>query len=173
MIATVAVIISISSCSQRMKEYFIVKRALGKSMEIPSTLVKISGSDFPMSSRYKMVSFVNAAECEKCYASTLPIWSGILGETVEEIPVVFIFEKPSEQLKAVLDSTSQFVILSDSELAFRKLNKYLEDDIQYDTFLLDSSNTIVLRGNPLFGDKILKMYLKVLSEEKYNNQINR
>lgn len=166
MIAAVAVVISLSSCSQRMKEFFIVKKALGKPMVVPASLIRISGPDFPVGCGYKMVSFVNSDECEKCYASTLPIWTGVLGENLEEIPVVFIFEKPSERLKAVLDSTSKFIIFSDPESAFRRSNTYLEDDIQYDTFLVDSSNTIVLRGNPLFGDKILKMYLKVLSEEK-------
>ncbi len=158
---TIAVF-SLSSCS-RIKDYFIVKKAVGKEMIFPDSLVKVTGPELQKGEKYTLVSFVNAKECAKCYAATLPIWNAVLETSRADVQTVFVFEQATEQLQASIDSSNSHTVFADFKCLFRKENRYLQNDIKYDTFLVDSTNTIVLRGNPLFGENILRMYLNVIS----------
>jgi hypothetical protein len=42
----------------------------------------------------------------------------------------------------------------------------LQDEINYETFLVDKDDNILLVGNPLFSNEIRKLYLEVISQHK-------
>lgn len=120
---------------------------------------------------YKMVSYWSSEECTKCAISHLYLWNYIINKS-RNVSFIFIFETKSSQKKDFEYSVENSVennnvtICIDTLGIFKKDNPVLPQESYFHTFLLDSTNNIILVGNPLNNLKIKNLYFECIKDDK-------
>ena len=134
------------------------------SMEI----IKNEKFDFGIS-RYLMISYLDSANCTNCEISHLYLWNHIIKKS-EKVSFFFIFETKSslksqfENLTDNICDNKNVVICIDTLGIFKKANPMLPQESFLHTFLLDSTNHVVIVGNPLKNSKIKELYFDCIRE---------
>lgn len=116
-------------------------------------------------SLYKMVVYIDSAECTPCSLSKLRFWNPLIKKAraaKKDIDYVFIVApKPSEMddINLELSITDlQNSIYLDTAYVFKEKNPSIPSDCKYHSFLLDHKNKIKFVGSPILNKKILKLY---------------
>lgn len=119
--------------------------------------------------KYKMVVYVDSAECSSCALSKLRFWNPLIAETKDkqvDINYVFILAPKKEDMEDVdmeLEITDlQSSIYVDTGFVFRKVNSFLPTENKYHTFLLDKDGNVILVGNPIDNEKLKDIYRKTI-----------
>lgn len=156
----------ISSALYDMKE----KKVCFKDLE-PILLGKeLSTGSINLSSKdARLVVYFDSTSCQSCRVNKLYEWNNIIeieSESRGEFEIIFIFS-PSISQKALLKrslAVSKFahVVWFDYNNYFFKNNTFIPKDNRFHVFLLDKNNKIVFVGNPLYGEKIAKLFNQVL-----------
>lgn len=132
-------------------------------MECRRTPINDSGSS------YKMVVYVDSAECTPCSLSKLRFWNPLIKRARKEkvkIDYVFIVAPKKSEMDDInleLSITDlQSSIYLDTAYVFRKKNPSIPNDRKYHSFLLDRNNKIRFVGSPVDNEKIKAIYGKAI-----------
>lgn len=175
------------SCGDRRKNYIdcIVEEWIGKEVLFPSnaTYSVLGERDtinlLQLKTGYRIISYVDSKGCINCKLQ-LPYWKKFINEVDSvcidsKIPFLFYFHPKNEsELYSLLKSYNfTYPICVDANDSLNKLNRF-PADMMFQTFLLDSNNTVLAIGNPILNPKIRELYLDIIQGKKVklNNRKN-
>lgn len=166
-------VLSLSSCveSRIRKELKEFSRA---TVVIPENLVKVDGmniTEYGDSGFGKavMVVYYDSTECTECRLNHLyelnPLYE--LSDKYDGFEVVTIFSPVITEYDALMENLVKLrfahPLYVDMSGDFMKNNPDIPDDALYHCFLLDSSGTPVLTGNPVYSDDMWKLFESTLA----------
>ena len=175
-IITALVAICFSSCKNIQYESAvkIVKEWTGKEIKFPEGLTCTSmGSDTTCidlhSNNYKILLYVDSFGCTSCRLR-LSEWKKIINEsdTIFSNPPEFIFifqpkQKEEKDLQQIFKNNAfKHPVFIDRKNEIDKLNKFPSKP-EYQCFLLDKDNKVVVIGNPT-NKEIWALFTKVVIE---------
>lgn len=117
----------------------------------------------PFGKTDRIVVWFDAHACSTCEVKRLNGWTSVLDSFGEEAPdPIFVFSCP-EDLRDEFETTIanmeyDFSIWADYQNEFELNNKQIPADSRYHTFVIDSTNNVVLIGNPVYNKKIRQLY---------------
>lgn len=172
------VIIMISlSCSNQADEFnyisTLVKEMTGREIIFPDSLSAPGGYSCSLfkgeaeTEKYKIVSIISG-ECMKCVYQ-LAQWESDFFPLTDENHVTYVFILTNMDIGYYQEVISTGLSINryiyfDQENLFMKLNRLVNTDERFHTFLLDRSNRIKVIGNPLYNKELKELYLKKLNE---------
>lgn len=122
-------------------------------------------------STYRMVVYVDSAECSTCALSKLRFWNPLIQEARDkkiDIDYIFILAPRPESMDDInmeLGITDlQSSIYLDTAYVFKKHNPAIPNVAKYHSFLLNNKDRVVFVGNPLDNEKVKNVYNKALYE---------
>lgn len=120
--------------------------------------------------RYKILSYIDSTECLGCkmrlfeWKQFITLVDSLSSDTVQFL--FFLSSKNKMDINRML-ITDRFVypVCVDEHDSINKLNNF-HSDYQFQTFLLDEYNKVVLVGNPIYNNKVKELYLKIITGEE-------
>ena len=182
LIITALVAVCFSSCKDVQYENAakIVKEWIGKEIKFPKDISCTSmGKDTTCvdlySDNYKILLYVDSHDCTSCRLN-LAGWKKIINEsdTAFSKPPEFIFffqpkQKDEEALQHIFRSNVfRHPVFIDKENEIDKLNK-LPTKPEFQCFLLDKDNKVIMVGDPSTNQGIWTLYKKVIIERSSRN----
>jgi len=174
------VIVLLSSCdnnNKRTSAVRIVAEWTGKEMIFPQGISCTSiGTDTTCvdlyNDNYKIVLYVDSIGCTSCILR-LSEWKKIMNESdsafIRKPEFVFFFQpkrKDERELLSIFRQNAFFhPVFIDKENEIGKLNR-LPSNIEYQCFLIDKDNRVVMIGNPANNPSIWVLYKRIISENK-------
>jgi hypothetical protein len=121
------------------------------------------------SDNYKILLYVDSLGCTACRLR-LPEWKRIISESDtifgNKPDFLFFFQPKSNgmnELKLLLRNTHfDCPVFVDEEDAIMKLNNFSKEP-EYQCFLLDKENRVVMIGNPVYNRAIWELYKKIIN----------
>ena len=184
-IAIIIALITIcfSSCkknNQKDDAVKVVTEWTGKEIKFPKGLPCASmGTDTTCidlySDNYKILLYVDSLGCTDCRLK-LPEWKKIIKESdsVFSTPPEFIFffqpkQKDEKELQFIFKSNAfRHPVFVDKENKIDKLNNF-PSKLEYQCFLLDKDNKVIMIGNPSLNSGIWTLYKKLITEREIIN----
>lgn len=118
---------------------------------------------------YRMVVYVDSAECSSCALGKLRFWNPLIQEARDKkinIDYIFILAPKPESMDDInmeLEITDlQSSIYLDTAYVFKKRNPAIPKDKRYHSFLLDKKGKILFVGSPIDSEKIKNVYYRAL-----------
>ena len=121
---------------------------------------------------YKILLFVDSMGCTSCRLNLVD-WRKLISESdtsfIRKPEYVFIFQPKkngNQELYTILRSSGfRYPVFIDKDNEFNKNNKFLSNP-EFQCFLLDKDNKIVMVGNPSLIKRIWILYKKVITESE-------
>lgn len=117
--------------------------------------------------RYKLLVYIDSTGCTSCRLG-LPKWKQLIDTcTMENRDVNFLFVVQSNNYKEfehqlrLYDFTHP--IIYDPTDEFNRLNNFPREP-EYQTFLLDANNRVVMLGSPVQNKAIRELYMKLIRQ---------
>ena len=158
------VIVTFSACNSRKKA---IAEQIGvlysNPINIPYTdmdTLIVDSVCLPHKARYKIFIYVDSTECSACYASHYMDWEPIVKEcrkNARSVALIVIIENKNLSThirEKFLMANFRNSIFIDKDGAFRKNNLKFPSSTIMHVLLLDSSNKVLLVGNPLNNKNI-------------------
>lgn len=125
---------------------------------------------YNLEDKRKIVSIIDA-NCMKCVTNQLNFLDSIFESIIiADDAMIFILNiKPIDSayfvnnLLPAVDASG--LLFWDNDYVFERKNKLFTSDVNLRTFLLDSSNTIVLYGNPIIYPEVIYEYQMKLQQQ--------
>ena len=121
------------------------------------------------SKTYRMVVYVDSAECTPCALSKLRFWNPLIKEAQDkkiDIDYIFILAPRPESMDDInmeLGITDlQSSIYLDTAYVFKKHNPAIPEETKYHSFLLNNKDRVVFVGSPIDNKKIKNVYYQAL-----------
>jgi hypothetical protein len=177
----ILIVLSLSICSceayiNRKKAEKIAKEWIGKTIVFPPDIPCISVMQDTMlhlrmdNKPYKLLLYVNAKGCESCRIQP-NMWVPLIKEADSTLSNVLSFEfyfhsKDERNLLQILkrEKFDQFIYIDKND-ELNKLNNF-SININYQCFLLDKNNKVILIGNPFNNPHIWRLCKKIISEKR-------
>jgi hypothetical protein len=172
--------ICLSSCKKnKHKEdaVKIVKEWTGKEIKFPkgipcTSMEKDTTCVDLYANNYKILLYVDSLGCTSCRLK-LAEWKKIISESdsVFSNPPEFIFffqpkQKDERELQHILKNNGfRHPVFIDKENEINKLNKFPSKP-EYQCFLIDKNNKIVIIGNPSYNRGIWDLFKRTISERE-------
>ena len=173
--------ICFSSCKknkQKEDAMTVVKEWTGKEIIFPKGLTCTSmGKDTTCvdlhSDNYKILFYVDSLGCTSCRLQQLTEWKKIINEsdTVFSNPPEFIFifqpkHKDERELHQIFRNIGfRYPVFIDKENEIDKLNNFPSKP-EYQCFLLDKDNKVVIVGNPSVNRGIWDLFKRIITESE-------
>lgn len=166
-------ILILSSCkdSQRDKVISILQEWDQKELQFPSQLVFTSqGKDtieYSLQDKYKIITYVDSLGCVSCKLH-LPEWKKFIQivDSLQPGTVQFLFffspKKKKDIHRILLENRFKYPVCIDEKDSINILNHF-PSNINFQTFLLDRDNKVVVVGNPIHNLKVKELYFKVIT----------
>jgi hypothetical protein len=128
-------------------------------------------------SELKIVTYIGSGGCVKCRLQ-LPKWKDFFSYTDSltggKVPFLFVFySKNLKDLRLFLkDEHFDFPVFIDGEDQLDKLNHF-SSEIDFQTFLLDRNNKIVVAGNPIIDPIVKDLYIKNILGKEQDEMTNQ
>lgn len=152
----------------------LVTEWTGKAIQFPQNIPCISqGKDTicpDMNTPYKILLYSDSAGCISCKMH-LQKWNVLIKEAEDNMPgkvsFLFYFQPKDERELQILFKRDNFnyPVRIDRENKINTTNKF-PSETSFQCFLLDSSDRVVLIGNPTFNPRIWELYKEIITEEK-------
>ena len=155
----------------------IVKEWTGKEVKFPAGLSCTSlGEDMTCldlySDSYKILLFVDSTGCTSCRLK-LSEWKRIMLEAdsafTRSPEFIFIFQPKKQnekEMEAILRNKGfRHLVFKDKENEIDKLNKFPSNP-DYQCFLLDQDNKVVMVGNPSLNTGVRVLYKRIITESE-------
>ncbi|MDR2146939.1 MAG: hypothetical protein LBE91_10820 [Tannerella sp.] len=121
-------------------------------------------------SNYKILLYIDSLGCTSC-RTKLPKWRKLIVESdtlFENKPDFLFFFQPKingiKELKILLKSNGfDYPVFVDRENKIMQLNSFPKEP-EYQCFLLDKNNKVVIVGNPIYNPAIWELYKKIIRE---------
>ncbi|WP_292269191.1 hypothetical protein [Butyricimonas sp.] len=162
-------IFCISCNPNKERAEIIVKQWLEKEIKFPDTInIKQDSLWKSLTSKeFKILTIVDSNSCTECRLK-LHEWGKYIKEIDSintSIAFIFVVHTKDYAIVETLKKKNKFrlPIFHDYENKMGKLNLFPKDP-NYQTFLLNKENKVILIGNPIGNLPLWKLYKKVLSE---------
>ncbi len=143
----------------------------GKTITIPND-IKLTNhgsnsSEIPIQTPYKILLYVDSAGCSSCKLN-LSQWDDYIKEIDSIAPgkVQFEFwfaEWDSNEITTMLEVEGfKHPVFIDEENRINKLNGFPEQ-MEYQCFLLNSENEVIMIGNPILINAVKEVYMNVIT----------
>ena len=162
----------LSSCKsekERVKNYVEEMKANPVSLCLDQMECRLNPIDGKRSRTYRMVVYVDSAECSSCALGKLRFWNPLIKEARDkkiDIDYIFILAPKPESMDDVnmeLEITDlQSSIYLDTAYVFKKHNPAIPKDTKYHSFLLGKEGKVLFVGSPIDNEKIKNVYNKAL-----------
>ena len=176
LILLICIIISFSFCNNTSKETTEEKVTewIGDTLYLPETseiLYKDSvyqnGEPINNNAKLKIATLISG-DCGSC-VKDLKRWDKFFQfiGSKKEAEILFYLEtsKLSYFKTRLYESTiHKYPLIIDKNFKFSDTNKLPPKDKRFQTFLLDSNNRVILVGNPVYNDKLMKLYKKEIKK---------
>lgn len=124
---------------------------------------------YHLEDKRKIVSIIDA-NCMKCVINQLNVLDSIFENIIiaDDVMIFILNIKPIDSaffvnnLLPAIDASGY--LLWDNDYIFERENKLLTSEVNFRTFLLDNSNTIVLYGNPILYPDVIHEYQMKLKQ---------
>ena len=177
----IALVCALAGSCQSPHTENLVKEWLDKEIVFPdSSTFTIYGEksvDFTvLDSNYKILTYIDSIGCSSCKLQ-LSKWKEFMSEidSVSDKNVSFLFFLHPNNVREVKiklkEERFKYPVCFDYKDELNKKNKLLHD-INFQTFLLDSTNKVKLIGNPIYSNKIRQLYLNHLRNGKVSNKFS-
>ncbi|MDR2916483.1 MAG: hypothetical protein LBV74_16925 [Tannerella sp.] len=179
-IITIFFIIGLSSCkknNQKDDAIKIVTEWTGKEIQFPQGIVCTSmGRDTSCidlhNDNYKIMLYVDSLGCTSCRLK-LAEWKKIIDDSDsvfnQKPEFVFFFQpkkKDEKELQFIFKQNGfRHPVFIDKENKIDKLNSF-PSKTEYQCFLLDKDNKVLIVGNPSYNPGIWTLYKKVITERE-------
>lgn len=174
-------VVLFSSCTkdkQKSEVAKIVQEWQGKEVHFPSDLVFTKYGEDTVeyqfsNATHKILMYVDSIGCTSCKLQ-LHKWKEFASEldsvTNGNVPILFFFQqKDFKELSFLLKRDGiDFPVCVDVDNKLNKLNRFPADQ-EFQTFLLDGENRVVLIGNPVLSPRIKELYLTEVSQNRYQS----
>lgn len=123
----------------------------------------------PINNKAKLkISTLLWGDCHSCIAD-LKKWEKFYQFVENKKEVEILFYLYTSDLKFFRKSLykkkiHKYPLILDKKLKYIDRNKLPFKNKTYQTFLLDSNNKVILVGNPIHGDKLMKLYKKEINK---------
>lgn len=156
----------------------IVNEWIGRKIEMPNNFqcnvlagdTAINIGDVLLNSQYKILLYVDSVGCISCKLH-LPEWNRLIKEfedlSVSKPVFLFFFHlKDKKELSLLLKRENfNYPVFIDMKDELNKLNNFsTQSDFQ--CFLLDKNNNVLLVGNPVKNFRIKDLYLKIILNQE-------
>lgn len=127
-----------------------------------------------MNTPYKVLLYTDSVGCTTCKLQ-LYKWKSLIEEAnslmVHQISFLFYFHPKNEDtLQDLLkNSDCKWEVFIDNEDKLNMSNK-LPNDVEYQCFLLNRANKVVLVGNPIMNPNIWNLYKKIIMGDGFSEQ---
>lgn len=146
-----------------------------KEIQFPShsvfTIQGVDTIEYHLQDKYKIIVYVDSVGCTSCKLQ-LSEWKKFI-QTVDSIhsdSVQFLFyftpRKSQEIHRLLLENRFRYPICIDKQDSINIINHF-PTNINFQTFLLDRENKVIAIGNPIHNFKVKKLYLEIISGEKF------
>lgn len=122
--------------------------------------------------KYNFVLYVDSNNCSSCTLGTLEKWDTFLCEinSCNDIGFYPIFSPPKSQLFVFINQAKAqyagYPILVDTVGVFKKRNSFLPSEQLYNTFLIDSTGSIIVVGTPINNPAIEEIIKRRIKKQK-------
>lgn len=158
----------IVSCTQQPSKVGenIVEKWTGKTILFPNGIpatVDANGSNMtPLSREFKILVYTDSLGCTSCKLR-ISTWKQLIHEmdtlAPEKVGFLFWFHPQNDlELKTMLKNENiAYPVFIDHENEINNMNNF-PTEMEYQAFLLDKDNNVVLVGNPTLNVKIWELY---------------
>lgn len=161
-------VIVCTSCRNFQKEDNVALKWIGNEIIFPEHIeFTVVGSDsmilHDLNKKYKVLVYINDTGCFPCKMK-MNLWKDLikLYEAKASNNIVFIFVFNSHNYNEInyllKDFEFKYPVCFDKTNTFDKLNNF-ENDVNFQTFLLDANNCVLVVGNPSLNKEISELYL--------------
>lgn len=169
------------SCGNQKKEDIVtlLQAWNGKEILLPvNSSFTIQGKDtidFPMSGKYKILTYVDSIGCISCKLQ-LDQWKvfmdGVNDAGISFVDYLFFFspEKKRDIISTLKLADFTYPICIDEDNELDKLNHFPKTEMDFHTFLLDKNNRVLAIGNPIHNPKVKELYLKIIQGERVDKE---
>lgn len=171
-VASFMLLISCKGEKEKVKNHVEEMKATPISLSLDQMECRRNPIDGKSNSTYRMVVYVDSAECTTCALSKLRFWNPLIKEARDkkiDIDYIFILAPRTESMDDInmeLGITDlQSSIYLDTAYVFKKYNPAIPKDAKYHSFLLNNKDRVVFVGNPLDNEKIKNVYYKTLNKK--------
>jgi hypothetical protein len=173
------IVICFSSCTNKQKKDAakIVNEWTGKEIKFPQGINCTSmGRDTTCvdlySDNYKILLYVDSLGCTNCRLN-LPEWKKIINESdtiFSKLPEFIFFFQPKKkderELQYIFKNNGfRHSVFIDKENEIDNLNKFPSKS-EYQCFLLDKNNKVVIIGNPSINKGIWVLFKRIITERE-------
>jgi hypothetical protein len=167
-------VVCLSACKDKkiVDAEHIMREWLGKAIQFPDiepTILYGKTTDTSTyvvtdSIRYKILIYIDSIGCTSCKIG-LKIWQTYIEELNSKVDFLFYFQPKTENELLSLFKRTQFIypVYIDNNNEINKLNN-LPSNPQYQCFLLNHANEVILVGNPVHNIKLWELYKKIISD---------
>ena len=166
-------IITLFSCQKNdPKAIQQVKQWQGKEIYFPDSLTsRIMGKDTSctelFNKDYKILVFVDSTDCTECKLQ-LYEWSKLINNSQQyndKLSIIFIIHTPNPKNIDIICKKNKFnyPLFYDKKNITNTLNHFPKE-IEFQTFLLDKNNHVIIIGNPIKNTKMWNLYMKIISQ---------
>ena len=171
----------VNSCQSSYSEK-LVKEWSNKEIKFPDnptfTIYGEQSTDFTISgSNYKVLTYIDSIGCSSCKLN-LSKWKEFMSE-VDSIShqntsfLFFLHPNNTREIKIKLkDEKFDYPMCFDNKDELNKRNKF-PHDLNFQTFLLDSTNKVILIGNPIYNHNVRQLYLDLLKGIPIHNKSSK
>jgi len=179
-LAVLIILLSLSTCKESKRKQTIrevVAEWTGKQIQFPTEIpCQCLGKDTfcinPANQNYKILLYVDSTGCSPCRLK-LSEWKRIIEEadTIFSEPVDFLFffqpKKQDERELQFLFRNNGFhhPVFIDRKRKIDRLNQF-PSQIEYQCFLLDADNKVIMVGNPSLNTGIWQLFKKYILERE-------
>ncbi|MEN6619140.1 MAG: hypothetical protein ABFC28_06540 [Rikenellaceae bacterium] len=145
---------------------------VGKEIVIPEGLVPINfpdtikSSSFKNNNKYKIVVYIDSMTCSECKLRKIFPWNDYFYFFYSKrVPVYIIMNTSNVQgLKKVINMLDlKFPFFIDPDGNYKIMNTISKNEI-FRTVLV-KENKVLLAGDPIFNNKLMKLYIKEISKD--------
>lgn len=124
--------------------------------------------------KYKIVVYVDSVGCTSCKLRLLA-WKGFMDQidslssnTVQFLYFIYPKNKMELSYNLMVDNF-RYPVCFDEKDSLNKLNHF-PGEMMFHTFLLDRANKVLAVGNPVYNQKIKKLYLDLILGREISNE---
>lgn len=136
--------------------------------------VKIGSLCHNKKSSLRIISYIDSLNCTSCSFEHIYMWEDLIDKMRDckgNLSVEFIFSNANNIRNDEWEELTKFIpdisIFIDSSNSFIKRNPQIKSNPMLHTFLVDSTNKVLLVGNPI-KNKNVEMLLEKTIKEKFN-----
>jgi len=164
----------VCSCNRNSKELKQLNKWMGDTLNLPESykmLYKDSlyKKDIPINNKAKLkISTLLWGDCHSCIAD-LKKWEEFYQFVEKKREVEILFYLYTSDINFFRNSLynkkiHKYPLILDEKLKYVDKNKLPFKNKVYQTFLLNSNNKVILVGNPITSDKLMKLYKQEINK---------